>query len=214
MAFSLKASGQFFDALYNFNKVIALAPQIKETYNEIACVYEELNNLVSAREYWEKALQYDNNFASAEINMANSYRFDDEQKAISDLVKLTEKYPSEALVWYDLAWIFYNKKDYEKALEYAEKSLELLPNSDTIRYLTGLCYLEQEKENKAKQIFLEAEFINSNNLEVKLCLADIFSRNNEFEEAEKRYRQLINADTKNFAVYNNYAEMLHRQKRL
>ena len=200
--------------MYNFNKVVALAPQIKETYNEIACVYEELNNLVSAREYWEKALQYDENFANAEINMANSYRFDNEEKAISDLLKLSEKYSSEALVWYNLAWIYHNRNEYEKALKYANNALELFPNSDTIRYLIGLCYLGQEKENEAKQMFLDAEFINPNNPEPKLCLADIFSRNNDFEEAEKRYRQLIEADIKNFAIYNNYAEMLHRQKRL
>ncbi|MBR1948234.1 MAG: tetratricopeptide repeat protein, partial [Alphaproteobacteria bacterium] len=75
LAFSLKASGQYHDALYNFNKVLSLAPQIKETYNEIACVYESLNDLSLAREYWQKALQYDKNFATAEINLANSYRF-------------------------------------------------------------------------------------------------------------------------------------------
>ena len=82
LAFSLKASNQFFDALYNFNKVISIAPQIKETYNEIACVYENVGNLAEARDYWKKALQYDENYADAEINLANSYRFDNEEKAI------------------------------------------------------------------------------------------------------------------------------------
>ncbi len=214
LAFSLKASGQFFDALYNFNKVVALAPQIKETYNEIACIYENLGNLTSARDYWEKALQYDKNFANAEINMANSYRFDDEKKAIKNLSDLAEKYPSEALVWYNLAWIYHNKNEFEKALEYASTALKLLSASDTIRYLMGLCFLGQKKESEAKQMFLEAEMLNPNNPEPKLCLADIFSRNNEFEEAEKRYKQLVDADSKDFTVYNNYAEMLYRQKRL
>ena len=214
LAFSLKASNQFFDALHNFNKVLALAPQVKETYNEIACIYENINKLTEARDFWKKALLYDENYADAEINLANSYRFDNEQKAVEDLCGLAEKYPMEALVWYDLAWIFHNKKEYDKALKYALKALELRPSSDTIRYLIGLCYLGQEKEFDAKKMFLEAENINPNNPEPMLCLADIFSRNNEFDEAEIRYKRLMELDAENYAVFGNYAEMLHRQKRL
>ena len=214
LAFSLKASKQYYDALYNFEKVLALAPHIKETYNEIACIYEYLADLDKAREYWEKALSYDCDYATAEINLANSYRFDNEEKAMIDLDRLSSKYPSEAIVWYDLAWLYYNKSGFGKSLQYAFVALELYPNSDTIRYLIGLCYLALNKENKAKDMFLEAEALNPNNPEVKLCLADILSRNNNFDEAEKRYKRLIEIDDKNYAVYNNYAEMLHRQKRL
>lgn len=214
LAFSLKASKQYYDALYNFNKVLSLAPQVKETYNEIACIYESLSDIKNAREYWDKALQYDNNYASAEINLANSYRLDDIEYAISKLNDLSEKYPEEALVWYNLAWIYYNRSEYDNSLQYALKALKLYPTSDAIRYLIGLSYMGLKQEAQAKEILLESESLNPNNPEPKLCLADIFSRNNEFEEAEKRYKRLMEIDDKNYAVYSNYAEMLHRQKRL
>ena len=214
LAFSLKASAQFYDALYNFNKVLSLSPQIKEAYNEIACIYESLNDLANARDYWAKALQYDENYAQAEISLANSYRLDDEEKAMSLLEKLSQKYPDEALVWYNLAWMYYNKCDYHKSLNLASNALQLYSSSDNIRYLMGLCYLGLNDEISAKKIFLEAETINPDNLGTKLCLADIYSRNSAFDEAEKRYKRLIELTPQNYAIYNNYAEMLHRQKRL
>ena len=214
LAFSLKASKQYYDALHNYEKVLTLAPHIKETYNEIACIYECLSDLTKAREYWAKALQYDNNFADAEINLANSYRLDNEDKAFAELERLSQKYPDVALVWYNLAWSFYNKSDFDMALQYSLRALDLYSNSDAIRYLIGLSYLGLKKEDEAKDILLQAEALNYDNPAVKLCLADIYSRNNQFEEAEKRYKRLIEIDDKNYAVYNNYAEMLHRQKRL
>ena len=214
LAFSLKASRQYYDALYNFEKVLALAPQIKETYNEMACIYENLNDLIKAREYWNKALQYDENYAVAEINFANSYRLDDENESFARLQKLAEKYPDEPLVWYDLAWAYYNKSDFTKSLQYSLKALDLYQNSDAVRYLIALNYLGLKKENEAKEILLQAENLNSDNPEVKLCLADIFSRSDAFDEAENRYKRLMEIDDKNYAVYSNYAEMLHRQKRL
>ena len=214
LAFSLKASSQFYDALYNFNKVLSLSPQIKETYNEIACIYECLNDLNSARDYWSKALQYDENYAQAEINLANSYRFDDENKALLKLNELSKKYHNDALVWYNIAWIYYNRHDYDKSIDMSNKALNLYPSSDTIRYLIGLCHLETNNENTAKSIFLEAEKLNPNNPNIKLCLADIYSRNSIYDEAEKRYKRLIELDENNYVIYSNYAEMLHRQKRL
>ena len=214
LAFSLKASKQYYDALYNFEKVLTLAPQVKETYNEIACIYEGLSDLEKARTYWLKALEFDTDYAVAEINLANSYRIDNEDEAFLILNKLSLKYPDDPLVWYNLAWICYNRSEYDNSLKHAFRALELHQNSDAIRYLIGLCYLASNNEIKAKDIFLEAEAINPDNPELKLCLADIFSRNNEFDEAEKRYKRLMEIDDKNYAVYNNYAEMLHRQKRL
>ena len=214
LAFSLKASKQYYDALYNFEKVLTLAPQVKETYNEIACIYESLSDLEKARTYWLKALEFDTDYAVAEINLANSYRIDNEDEAFLILNKLSLKYPDDPLVWYNLAWICYNRSEYDNSLKHAFRALELHQNSDAIRYLIGLCYLASNNEIKAKDIFLEAEAINPDNPELKLCLADIFSRNNEFDEAEKRYKRLMDIDDKNYAVYNNYAEMLHRQKRL
>ena len=214
LAFSLKANGEYADALNNFMQVVNLAPQIKETYNEIACIYETLADLPQARQYWQTALSFDHDYSTAAINLANSYRQDNPSFAATKLKELSEQYPKEVLVFYDLAWLNYNQSHYQNALTYALKAIELSPNSDAVNYILGLIYLELEQTEQAKKCFIKAEEINADNYEAKLCLADILSRSDHFSEAEQRYRRLIELDAKRFEPHNNYAEMLYRQKRL
>ena len=214
LAFSLKAIKQFSDALTNFFKVLKLAPTVKEAHNEIACIYEELKDIKQARQHWQFAIQMDANYTIAKINLANSFRVDDINKAEKDLFAISNEYPDIPLLWYDLAWLKYNQNDFSCALLFANKSAELAPNSDTIKYLQGLCSLSLNQEEQAKIYFLSAISINPNNFDARLCLADILSRNNNFTEAESHYKRLIELDNKNFVTHSNYAEMLHRQNRL
>ncbi len=214
LAFSLKSSNQLSDALFNYNKVLQIAPHIKETHNEIACIYEQLNDIDKARIHWQTALKMDPSYLTAEINLANSYRVDNPQKASTLLQNLSEKHPDEPAIWYNLAWLNYNNKNFEQAIHHAKQAEQLSPLSELIKYLLGICSLELDNENDAKNYFLSAEIINPDYVDAKLCIADIYSRNDEFFEAEKRYKRIIEIDAKNFSAHCNYAEMLHRQKRL
>ena len=214
LAFSLKAINKLADALSNFNKVLQLAPRVKEAHNEIACIYESMNNLDKAREYWNYAIKMDPNYPEANINLAYSYHYDDLEKAKHELTRISDIFSSHPLVWYNLGWILYNQNEFSKAYDFAKKSEQLAPDVDAPKYLIGLILLAQNKEVEAKEILLLAENINSDNYDVKLCLADIFSRNCNFDEAENRYKRLIELNPNNFNLHNNYAEMLSRQKRL
>ena len=213
LAFSLKACGQYADALVNFNKVLQLAPQIKETHNEIACVYEALEQLDEARLHWNTALNMDNSYVVAKINLANSYRFDNPKKAQEDLSLIAKEEPKEPLVWYDLAYLAYNRNDYETALDLALKADALIA-SDEIKYLIGMLYLSLKKIDEAKVFFEKAEQLNEQHFAAKLRLADIFSQIGDFDKAELRYKRLIELNSKDFDTHQNYAEMLYRQHRL
>lgn len=214
LAFSLKASGQYADALVNFNKVLQLAPQIKETHNEIACIYENLAQLETARSHWQTALKMAPDYLTAQINLANSYRLDDPDKAKHDLQQISQTSPDEPLVWYNLAWLAYSRQDYQSALPLAQKAESLTAGADAVKYLLGIIYLALQQNESAEHFFLQAELLNDFNFDAKLNLANIFSRSNRFDEAESRYLRLLELNPKHFDVHNNYAEMLYRQKRL
>lgn len=214
LAFSLKGCGQYSDALFNFNKVLQLAPHIKEAHNEIACIYEILGQLDKARQHWDTAVKMDNAYLTAQINLANSYRLDNPQKAEMLLRHISEENPDEVLVWYDLAWLAYNQGNFQEALPLAQKAEQLAAGADAVKYLLGLISAALNDYTAAEDYFRQAEHLNADNFEAKLCLADIFSRSERFEEAESRYRRLIELNSKHFDTRNNYAEMLYRQKRL
>ena len=214
LAFSQKKIGCYNEALFNFNKVLQLAPQTKEAYNEIACIYETLSDLENARKYWSYALSLDADYAEALINQANSFENEDRKKAIESLEVLADRFADNPLLWYDLAWLNYKQKEYDKALVQAQKALETAPDNDAICLLTGNIYFAQKKVEKAEFYWRKAEAICDDNFEAKLRLADLMSQNGNFEQAESRYLRLKELEAKNFDVHNNYGEMLFRQGRL
>ncbi|MCQ2741390.1 MAG: tetratricopeptide repeat protein [Alphaproteobacteria bacterium] len=214
LAFLQKKIGCYNEALFNFSKVLQLAPQTKETYNEIACIYETLSDLENARKYWSYALSLDADYAEALINQANSFRTEDRKKAIESLETLTDRFADNPLLWYDLAWLNYKQKEYDKALIQAQKAFDAAPDNDAVCVLTGNIYFAQKKVEKAEFYWRKAEAICDDNFEAKLRLADLMSQNGNFEQAESRYLRLKELGPKNFDVYNNYGEMLFRQGRL
>ena len=214
LAFSQKLQQKYTEALQNYAKVLKLAPEVKETYDEIANIHEILGNLETAREYWDKVLSIKPDYIEAIINRANSYRIDNPEKAKKQLTYLAQQYPDNALVWYDLSWLSYNNREYNQAIEYIEKAYSISSNYDSILTLKGLIYEALHQTEKAKSAFIKAEFLNDNNTQAKFHLANILSQENNFNEAEIRYRKLAEIIPNEFALHNNYAEMMYRQKRL
>ena len=213
LAFSFKLDNRLREALENFIKVTELAPTVKETYNEIALLLQD-SDMNKARQNWSYALQLDGNYAVAKANMAMSYESENSGKAIADLEKLAGEYPHEALIFYYLTKLYMQRELWENAWSTAVKAKELAPTSDEIRVLLALLSCHDNQPENAKIYFAKAELLNPNNLAALMGLADLYSREGNFAEAEPRYKRVIELESNNFDAHNNYAEMLQRQGRL
>lgn len=213
LAFSFKLDNRPREALENFIKVTELAPTVKETYNEIALLLQD-SDMNKARQNWSYALQLDGNYAVAKANMAMSYESENSGKAIADLEKLAGEYPHEALIFYYLTKLYMQRELWENAWSTAVKAKELAPTSDEIRVLLALLSCHDNQPENAKIYFAKAELLNPNNLAALMGLADLYSREGNFAEAEQRYKRVIELESNNFDAHNNYAEMLQRQGRL
>lgn len=208
LAYSLRHSGQYHDALRNYQKVLKLQPDIKEAYNEIACIYETLGENDQAADWWAKALQLAPDYTIASVNLARH------QNDIEKLKKISQQYPKEPFVWHSLAQLSYNQQDYISALQFINQALALQVNDVENNYLAGLINLQLDNKTQALACFLKSENLDSNHYGAKLKLADLYSVQNDFDNAELRYKRLIELNKDNFDVHNNYAEMLYRNKRL
>ncbi len=208
LAYSLQRTGQYHDALRNYQKVLSLKPDIKEAYNEIACIYEALEDDDKAIEWWTKALQLAPDYVVAAVNLAKH------QNDIEKLKKISQQYPDEPLTWHSLAQISYNQKDYAAAQQFINHALQLQSDDAENNYLAGLINLQLNDKPQALTCFLKTEILDCNHYGAKLKLADLYSAQNDFNNAEPRYKRLIELDKNNFDVHNNYAEMLYRNKRL
>ncbi len=214
LAFSFKLAGKPAEALENFRKVAELAPNVKETYNEIALLQQQSGQLENARQNWAYALRLDPSYTEAKANLAMSYAQENAPKAIVELEKIAAENTNEALTFYYLTKLYMQREMYEKAWSSAVKAKELAPTSDEVRVLLALLSCHDKQPENAKIYFAKAELLNPNNLAALMGLADLYSQENNFAEAEPRYRRVIELDAKNFDAHNNYAEMLQRQGRL
>ncbi len=208
LAFSCRAMKRYEEALYQFQKVIAEAPQIKEAYNEIACIYKILGKQNEAVFWWQKALQTSPDYAIASVNLAYA------QNDLTELENLSRQYPQEPLVWFDLAQINYEQNNLNTAKSDINQALNIQPDDVENNYLAGLIALQSGDKTQALTCFLKAERLDGTHFGAKLKLADIYSLADNFTEAETRYKRLLELNKNDFDVHNNYAEMLYRNKRL
>lgn len=214
LAFSCKLNDKPIEALEYFRKVATIAPQIKETYNEIAILLMQMNNVEEARKNWRYAIDLDSKYAEARANMAWSYRNENLGKAIADLENLSLTSSLEPMVFYYLAQLYIERGLIEKAWSAAIKAKDLAPASDEIRVLLGKLSIIDNKQENAKIYFSKAELINPNNVEALLSLANLYSKNSDFCKAETRYKRVIEILPNSYDAHNNYAEMLQRSNRL
>lgn len=208
LAYSLQRCGEYHDALRNYQKVLSLRPEIKETYNEIACIYEALSQTDKAVEWWNKALQLFPDYATVAINLARC------QNNYQQLLNLGQKFSQDYYIWYVLAQVEYKQDDFVAAENHINQALNICSSDADTNYLAGLIYEKLNNQTAAYDYFIKTEQLAPNHYDAKLKLADYYSRTNQFDQAETRYKRLIELNKADFAVHNNYAEMLYRQKRL
>ena len=213
LAFSYKLDKQWRKALEVFASVLKLNPAIKEAHNETGLIYQQLGEYAKAAQSFQYALDLDGGYAEAKINKAMNLRYTNARQAAEELEKLLPRHENEALLWFYLAQLYIEFGNWPKAWAAASRTKELAPASDEARVMLGQLSLLENEPQKAKIYFAKAELLNPLNSAALLNLADIYSREGAFDEAEKRYRRLLELDAKNFEAHQNYAEMLYRAHR-
>lgn len=214
LAFSAQRLQHFADAIIHYRKALELVPSLKEAHNELGAVYQAAGDLTQAHFHWQQALKLDPNYPAPAANIAYSNANFYPVQTITDLTSLSRKFPQEPLVWFYLADVYHQTQDYSSALNSALSGLALTPQDADLNYLAGLASTKLNNPSSALDYFLQAEAADPLHYNAKLAAADIFSRNDDFSQAEPRYKRLIELDGNVFAVHHNYAEMLYRQHRL
>ena len=92
----------------------------------MAFAYENLNNYDKTIEYYNKALELKPNSTVIYNNLANLYynELNDKDKAIDYLNKAIELDSNDAFAWANLAITYNKSKNYQKAIEYANKAVD------------------------------------------------------------------------------------------
>ena len=145
-------------ALGELYKAEKLNPNDPILHNDLGLVYMAKEKFELAIVHFQKAIKIKPEYSVAKNNLGSAYLVTKEwDKAIAvlgevtgDLLYATPHYPLA-----NLGWAYFNKKDYKKAQQYLEESLELQPDFYIAQLNLGRVYLATGRPNQALGLFEE-----------------------------------------------------------
>jgi tetratricopeptide (TPR) repeat protein len=167
----------------------------------------------ASRSYFDKAIELDPAFASAELARANSSptaaEFFEHQKKAMDLAGKTSE-GERLLIWATNAG---SNGEVVKQKEYLEKATALYPNDERAQFALANYYFGQQDLNSAVDHYKKATSIAPNFTPAYNVLGYAYRQKGDFtnaEEAFKKYIELLPSDPN---PYDSYAELLLKMGR-
>lgn len=171
-------SSEDIESLAKYNSKIADAYMNMEKLQEAVNFYEKTINLEENQGNTSELVTSLNNLSTIQLKLGN---FGDAEATIDkalDFNNIDDDNFKSALLFNNLGNVFYNSKDYDKAIENYEKSIANSSTSGNYRsnaialHNLGLIYLEKKDIEKAKEKFKESLKIAEEN-----GFGDIISKN-------------------------------------
>jgi tetratricopeptide (TPR) repeat protein len=188
-----KSLGKFNESIMDLNKALMFSSETSEEikemiknslssiYNDLSLLYLNDNNCESAMKYINNALQINPDDALAHFNKGDCYL------KLKDIINAKEEYYTcleidnnfvdakyrLSTVYYKLAILSYNSKDYEEALQLLNSSIQYYDGNDVIHVLRARTFLKLDKIREAYEDAVIAYMINPQNqdaIEIKKIL--------------------------------------------
>jgi lipopolysaccharide biosynthesis regulator YciM len=122
-------SSRFGEALAAFNKATQLYKNFDSAYVQIGNIYSKAGRFDTAMINYRKAISLNSQYAEALFGMGKIYRdaqaYRQYDTAIYYFNAAAKADPKNKEVFYGLAWIYNARKEHDKAIPYAVKSLEI-----------------------------------------------------------------------------------------
>lgn len=137
-----------------------------------------------AEAIYEQVLELDPNNATALNNYGYMLaelgkRLDEAEAMIHKALKIR---PNEPAFWDSLGWVYFQRGEYEKALQWVEKAVKAQPNDAELRYHLGMIFWKLGEREKALRELREAVKINPNHPQANEALEQL--------EQEQREREM------------------------
>ncbi len=182
MGYVLETQGRYGEALIEYQKAIALAPNVAYWCIVAANTYSMAGNLDGAIKQYQKALELEPGRADAQDGLGWSYylvytlynRTEDLQLAIKELTTATAANPEYADGWAHLGIAYYRRRNYEDAIDNLQKAIDLGANKIDYYNVLGLAYYYDDQCTKSMPLFQKALTLDPNDAitqsGINLCL--------------------------------------------
>lgn len=143
------------EALAIFKEIVEKVPELYQINLNIGNCYYEMGDYDSVIPYYKAVLEKEPENKDALISLGNVYLEKGElEKGMELFNKLSDEDAASPITLYNIAALLFNKGELETAVRYYEQALSLDQNMADAYYQSGLCYLNLNKKEKAKESFL------------------------------------------------------------
>ena len=216
-ATALKELMRYDEALSVYEKIVTLNPNDAFAKSQIEDII--MNNYTGEKlqKYMAQKAASSPNSYEAQFNYALELH---KNKNLTS----AKKYYEQALaldntkeeVYINLAQIFLEEKQYDKATEICQKGLIMLPSSQKLNalladiknynessvYLAGTKFFEQKEYDKALEKYLS---IQNKNKDVKMAIASCYWQMEDYRNANKYYLEVLKSEPNNLEALSNSA---------
>ena len=196
--------GDLENGLVFTKKAIELNPNESGYYNNLGAIFYKKGMNEEAIDAFKKAIEKNPKDATCLNNLARIYlslgKYDE---LIPFCKKLIELNPSVPDYYNNLGVVYKNQKQVEDAVQLFKKALELAPDSPVYTHNLASTYFDQEKHTESKDILqtFNKTYPNHNYIDIHLLLANLYSKNTDWERVISECEQAIKIDTKSITAY-------------
>ena len=129
--------GKYKSAISKYQEAIDLDNNCSEAYYELSYSYFTMGNYDEAIKNAQKVIKLKKgNEPMAYVMLGNIFDLQGKySKAVKTYLKAIKSYPQEQMLYYNLALTYHNHKEYQKAEETIEKSIQLRPTHASSHFL-------------------------------------------------------------------------------
>jgi TolB-like protein/Flp pilus assembly protein TadD len=208
-------SGQYEQAINEFNTAISLSSAPADAYMGLGLAYKRSNRVALAEQSFMKAIELQPNYWRAYMTMG-SFLFDAGrvEEAIPYYQRITELMPQSEIALNNLGAAFFVSGNFSRAARYWQQSLELAPSSDAYSNVATSLYLQGDYRQAADLYHKAVEFA-PDDCELWGNLGDAYSQLPDTEDlasamytnairlADKRL-QINQSDSRTLALMGHY----------
>ncbi|WP_420152433.1 tetratricopeptide repeat protein [Siphonobacter sp.] len=198
----LRQRRQIDEALYAAQRAEILNERTPELFVLLADLYQQKYQLGKARQYLARTLQINPYHGEAYFYRGMiAAKLGDTTSALVLFLRSRTLMPGFLDAYQQLSRIYYQKKEYPKALIFAQEGLHFYPNDADLHYRRGLTFLQTSQVDSSYTEFMKAIKTEPNNPGANLYVASLLF-NVEKAAAALKHLQVVEKVNPNYPGLN------------
>ena len=186
--------GDFTSALRELIKAEQFDPEDHFVHNDLGLVYMAKKMMPDAITHFKRAIELKPGYTPARNNLGSAYLAIEEwDLAIATFKEITKDalYATPQFPLSNLGFAYFNKKDYNTALNYYREALKLQPDMLNALVGSGRTYLAMNQGRQAQRYLERAVKLSPKTAEIHYYLAEAYLLTGQTAQARASYETVI-----------------------